>query len=229
MIAEHLREIRERIATASARAGRAPEEVQLCAISKRIALPAIEEAYRAGQRVFGENYVQEALEKFDTLPDEIALHLTGPLQRNKVKQCVGRFTLIQTADRAALVERLAACAVTKGVVQEILLQVNIAGDDQKSGVNAEQASELCGAILERSSLRLKGLMTIGVMLEDQNQSEKVRRAEFSALRTLRDRLESEYAVPLVELSMGMSSDFEWAVEEGATIVRVGTSIFGKRS
>ncbi len=227
-IASRLQEVRSQIAAAANRVGRRPEDITLCAVSKKKSLPEIREAYQAGQLVFGENYVQEAIDKFETMPSDVSLHLTGALQRNKVKYCVGTFSLIQTVDRSSLVQALNREAERSSVLQDVLLQVNIAHDEQKSGVLPEGASELCGELLEQTNLCLKGLMTIGTWAEP-GESESIRRAEFQALAKLRDSLQSEYRVALPELSMGMSADFQWAIEEGATIVRVGTSIFGERS
>lgn len=227
-IAVNLQEVREGVLRAAERAGRQAEEITLCAVSKRKSKEEIEQAYQAGQRVFGENYVQEAVEKFSAMPQDVSLHLTGALQRNKVKHCVGVFSLIQTVDRVSLAASLDREAARNSLLQDVLLQVNIAEDENKSGVAPEAASDLCAEVLAHKNLRVRGLMTIGTWAE-AGEAESVRRKEFQSLAKLRDTLSREYQIALPELSMGMSSDFQWAIEEGATIVRVGTSIFGERT
>ena len=226
-IRDTISDVRERIQCAAERIGRSANEITLCAVSKHVPIDQIQAAYDAGVRVFGENYVQEAIRKFESLPKDLELHLTGPLQRNKAKQAIGFFSLIQTVDRVPLIERLNELASRESIRQDVLMQVNIAKDDAKSGVHPEAASDLFGRMLASSNLNVVGLMTIGSWAPGAS-TESNRRAEFAALRKLRDSLAQEYHVLLPVLSMGMSADYEWAIEEGATLVRVGTSIFGER-
>lgn len=227
-IEENLNEVRSRIADACQRAGRSPQEVQLIAVSKTKPLSMIREAFQAGQKSFGENYVQEAVEKVSQFP-EADWHFIGSLQTNKVKQVVGRFSLVHSVDRLKLADVLAKASDTAGVVQDILLEINVGGEESKHGVIFEEAPALIEHILSLRSLRLRGLMALPPLTED----EKTARANFARLREALVKWRSELfsgeaAERFTELSMGTSSDYEWAILEGATMVRVGTSIFGAR-
>jgi pyridoxal phosphate enzyme (YggS family) len=221
-IAERLAEVRGRIAAAAARAGRPAESVTLLAVSKTKSEALIREAYAAGQRDFGENYVQELCEKAAALADLPGLrwHVIGPLQRNKVKQVVPVAALVHTVDRPALAEEIEKRAAAAGRVVPVLLEVNVGGEASKAGCPPAEAAALAAAVRALPHLSLRGLMTIPPDTEDREQA----RPFFAALRALRGNLGD-----LPELSMGMSHDFEIAVAEGATIVRVGTAIFGSRS
>ena len=213
-IAENLARVQERIAAACARAGRDRDTVRLVAVSKGQPIKAILLAFTAGHTVFGENYAQELHEKADALP-EAEWHFLGALQTNKVRIVVGHAALVHTCDRVALAKELSKRAEAKNLVQRVLLEVNVGREPQKGGALPEQVDALCAAVREMEWLRCEGLMCIPPPGEDP-------RPHFRALREMRDRL------GLRELSMGMSADFEVAIEEGATIVRIGTAIFGER-
>lgn len=216
-LAERLAAVRERIASACARAGREPEDVQLVAVSKRHPPEAIREAYALGQRVFGENYVQEMVDKADALADleDLRWHFIGHLQRNKAKHVARVHALVETVDTPRLAAELAKRA--EGTLP-VLAQVNVGAEDQKSGCAIEELPALIDAIRSHDALALRGLMTIPPFGRDPEQT----RPHFVKLREL------AAAHGLREVSMGMSADLEVAIEEGATIVRVGTAIFGPR-
>jgi hypothetical protein len=221
-LAERLQHVRERVAEAAARAGRPAGSVRLLAVSKTKPAEQIREAYAAGQRDFGENYVQELCAKAAALADltDIRFHLIGPLQRNKVKLVVPVVSLVHTVDRASLAEELSKRAAAAGRMLPVLLEVNVSGEASKAGCSPEEAPSLAAAVRELPGVALRGLMTIPPDTEDR----ELARPYFRRLRELRDALGAD----LPELSMGMSHDFEIAIEEGATIVRVGTAIFGAR-
>lgn len=225
-IARRLAEIQGRIAAAAHRVGRDPAEVRLVAVSKTVGLEALREAVAAGQRLFGENYLQEAQRKMAALGPEVEWHFVGHLQSNKVKGAVGRFALIHSLDRLSLAEALEKAAARLGVVRDVLVQVNLAGEASKSGVAPEAAADLLRELKRCPHLRVRGLMTLPPFFPDPEAV----RPYFRALRELRDRLAAQGLsdTGLPELSMGMSSDFEVAVEEGATLIRVGTALFGPR-
>lgn len=223
-IAQNLKEVRDAIAAACLKVGRQPEEVRLVAVSKTVDLERIREAVAAGQTIFGENYLQEAQAKIEALGQKVSWHLVGHLQTKKAKAAVALFDLIHAVDRSKLARALEAAASQAGKIQDILIQVNQGGEDTKSGVAPEATMELVQEVIELPHLRLIGLMTMPPWLADPEDV----RPYFRALRELRDRLREQSGLPLTELSMGMSGDFAVAVEEGATLVRVGTSIFGHR-
>jgi len=213
-VAENLARVQERIRAACSRAGRDRDTVQLVAVSKGQPIEAVLLAFAAGQTVFGENYAQELHEKADALP-EAEWHFIGALQTNKVKIVVGHSALVHTCDRASLANELSKRAEMKNIVQRVLLEVNVGREPQKGGALPEQVDALHAAVREMERLRCDGLMCIPPPEQDP-------RPHFRALREMRDRL------GLRELSMGMTADFEAAIEEGATIVRIGTAIFGER-
>ena len=213
-VAENLARVQERIRAACSRAGRDRDTVQLVAVSKGQPIEAVLLAFAAGQTVFGENYAQELHEKADALP-EAEWHFIGALQTNKVKIVVGHSALVHTCDRASLANELSKRAEMKNIVQRVLLEVNVGREPQKGGALPEQVGALQAAVREMERLRCDGLMCIPPPEQDP-------RPHFRALREMRDRL------GLRELSMGMTADFEAAIEEGATIVRIGTAIFGER-
>jgi pyridoxal phosphate enzyme (YggS family) len=204
-------QVRERIALACRRAGRAPESVKLVAVSKLQPLEKLREAIAAGQRAFGENYAQELRDKHAALP-EAEWHFVGALQTNKVKLVVGRAAVIHTCDRLALAQEISKRAAAE---QRLLLEVNVGREPQKAGVLPEDAAALLDEVRALPRIRCQGLMCIPPADQDP-------RPHFRALRELAVRLQ------LPELSMGMSADYESAVEEGATLVRVGTALFGAR-
>ncbi len=217
-VADGLARVRERIERACARAGRSADEVALVAVSKVHPASAVREAYEAGQRLFGENYVQELADKADELTglEGLRWHFIGHLQRNKVKQVLRAGAVIETVDSVRLASELDKRASSE---VEVLLQVNVAGEAQKSGCDPRSLPELIAAVRAMPRLSLRGLMTIPPLGEEPELS----RPHFARLREL------AAMHGLRELSMGMSADLEIAIEEGATIVRVGTAIFGARS
>ena len=224
-IKKNLDVVRERIAQAASRAGRQPGEVTLVAVSKRHPSTAIREAYLAGQRHFGENYAQELRDKAQELGDlpDVSWHFIGHLQRNKTKYVVPHASLLETVDSVRLVEAAARQAERFGREVACLVQVNVGGEAQKSGCSRAEAEGLLQAVEQTDGIVLKGLMTIPPWDLVAEETRKY----FSSLRQLRDTLGGEGRLP--HLSMGMSHDFEQAIEEGATFVRVGTAIFGPRS
>jgi len=213
-VEENLARVQERIRAACSRAGRHRDTVQLVAVSKGQPIEAVLLAFAAGQTAFGENYAQELHEKADALP-EAEWHFIGALQTNKVKIVVGHAALVHTCDRVSLARELSKRAEAKNLVQRVLLEVNVGREPQKGGALPEQVDALHAAVREMERLRCEGLMCIPPPDQDP-------RPHFRALRQMRDRL------GLRELSMGMTADFEVAIEEGATIVRIGTAIFGER-
>jgi hypothetical protein len=213
----------DRIAEAERRSGRPPGAVKLVAVSKTQPLSRIREAHAAGLSVFGENYIQEAAEKVPALPGA-EWHLIGKLQGNKVRKAVSLFAWIQTADSARRLAEISRCAVEAGRVVPALIEVNLGGEESKSGVSPEDLGQVVAASGPLPGVRVEGLMAIPPYSGDPEAT----RPYFERLRELRDRLVRETGAALRELSMGMSNDFEAAIEEGATMVRVGTAIFGSR-
>jgi PLP dependent protein len=226
---ERLDEVREKIATVARRCGREPKEITLVAVSKTHPVSVVREALGAGIADFGENRVQEAESKITALRSHAARwHLIGHLQGNKARRAVKLFDVVHTLDSVSLADRLdRACAEENRAELPVLIQVDLAGETTKSGVPATGLTELVGIVNQYSRLRLQGLMTLPPFYED---SERVRRF-FRRLRELRDELQAtgNFDEQQGQLSMGMSHDFEVAIEEGATIVRVGTAIFGERN
>ncbi len=223
-IAQNLKEVRAAIDAACQRAGRDPGAVRLVAVSKTVDLERLRDAIDAGQNLFGENYLQEAAGKIAALGKGLSWHLVGHLQSNKAKGAVELFDLIHAVDRMKLAQALDAAAARLGKVQDILIQVNQAGEATKSGVAPAAALALLQEVVRLPHLRVLGLMTMPPWFPDPEAA----RPYFRALREMRDRLRDLTGLPLSELSMGMSDDFAVAIEEGATLVRVGTAIFGSR-
>ena len=220
--------IRSRIETAAAASGRRPQDVQLVAVSKTVPVERLITAIDLGVTVFGENYVQEAREKFNALyAHPLSWHFIGHLQSNKAKYVVKIFDLIHSVDSLKLAREIDKQAGKIGKVQSVLVQVNIAEEKSKSGVQMEDAAQLVIEMSQLAHLEVKGLMTMPPYF---NAPEKVR-PYFRALRQLRDRLRAMEisGVTMDALSMGMSGDFEVAIQEGATLVRIGTAIFGERA
>lgn len=224
---ERLDEVREKIATVARRCGREPEEITLVAVSKTHPVSVVREALGVGVTDFGENRVQEAESKIPALRYEARWHLIGHLQANKARRAVRLFDIVHTLDSVSLADRLdRACAEENRAELPVLIQVDLAGETTKSGVSATGLSELVKSVNQCSRLRFQGLMILPPFFED---AERVR-PFFKRLRELRDELQTagHFGDRRGELSMGMSHDFEVATEEGATIVRVGTAIFGER-
>ena len=225
-VAENVAGIRERIAKAARRAGRRPEDVRLVAVSKKVEAERVRQAIAAGVAILGENYIQEAQGKVEEVGRAVSWHFIGHLQTNKAKHAVRLFAMVHAVDSLALAQELSRQAGREGKVLSILLQADLAGEATKFGARAEELEQMAEAISRLPSLAVKGLMTMPPYAEDPEDS----RRYFAELRQLRDRLTARRIQGIVmdELSMGMSNDFEVAIEEGATLVRVGTAIFGMR-
>lgn len=223
-IAYRLQAVRDRIQAASAAAGRPPDAVRLIAVSKTFPAQAVREACQAGQHAFGENYLQEARSKIEALSDlQLEWHFIGPLQSNKTRLVAALFSWVHTLDRLKLAERLSAARPDQLAPLQVCIQVNVSSEQSKSGCRPEDAFELADAVARLPRLRLRGLMTIPELTTDT----ALQRARFAALRRLKEQLISR-GLALDTLSMGMSDDLESAVAEGATMVRIGTAIFGPR-
>lgn len=225
-IAANLAAVRERLDRAAAAAGRAPGDIRLIAVSKTFGVPHVEAAAAAGLRDLGENRVQEALQKQAATPAlPVRWHLVGHLQSNKARKAVG-FDWIHSVDSAALLGRLDRAAAEAGRSPQVLIQADLAGEATKHGAPEDEARRIAEAAAECRAVHLRGLMVMPPWSDDPEAA----RPWFRRLRALRDALQARApaAVRLDELSMGMSRDFEVAVEEGATMVRVGTAIFGRR-
>ncbi|MFO7817601.1 MAG: YggS family pyridoxal phosphate-dependent enzyme [Thermodesulfobacteriota bacterium] len=215
----------EDIQKAAVKSGRNIDDIILVAVSKTHPASMVSELFKHGQAVFGENYVQEATAKIDELQDlEIDWHFIGHLQSNKAAKVVGRFSLIQTVHSLKLANRMNKLAGEKNIRQPVLVQINPGDEDQKSGVRPDQAEELCSQIIALESLDLQGLMLLPPFFDDGEKS----RPYFKRLRLLKESLEKSLDREFKHLSMGMTADFKQAIEEGATLIRVGTRIFGPR-
>jgi len=226
-IADRLTEVRSRIAAAAQSAGRDPASVRLIAVSKTVPADVIRSAYQAGQRDFGENRVQEGLQKIHTSADlEIRWHLLGHLQTNKARKAGAAFATIQSVDSVELLQKLDLAAGESGTRPELLIQVDLAGEATKFGAAPGEMAPLFDAASQLKAARLVGLMTLPPLPQTPEDA----RPWFRRLRALRDEWLASGVPPsmLSELSMGMSGDFEVAIQEGATMVRVGTAIFGSR-
>jgi PLP dependent protein len=223
-ISAHLAAVREQIETAAVRAGRDPASVRLVAVSKTHPAGAVTAAADAGQRVFGESRVQEAREKIPAGPPGLEWHFIGHLQKNKVRQALPLFSLFHSIDSTPLASAIDRIAGETGRTVDGLLEVNISGEETKHGFTPHQLRAEFAALTKLPHLRLRGLMTMAPYSEDPEHARPV----FRALRELRDELQSAHDHPLPELSMGMSGDFGPAIAEGATLVRIGSSIFGAR-
>jgi PLP dependent protein len=231
LIAENIARVRERIVTAARRAGRNPDEVVLMGVSKTFSADRIREAHAAGLRVFGENRVQEFAEKAAALRDleGAEWHLIGHLQSNKAAKAAELFSAVDSVDSARLADRLNAAAEKAGKTLPVLLEINVGGEEAKSGVapGSEELEEILGKAADWAYLRIRGLMTVPPYTEDPEGA----RPPFRRLREIRDEILARRlpAVAMDVLSMGMSHDFEVGIDEGSTCVRVGTAIFGERT
>lgn len=216
--------MRERIASASAGAGRAPDSVRLVAVSKTFSADAVREAAATGQQDFGENYVQEALEKLESTADlPLIWHFIGPIQSNKTRLLAEHFDWVHTVDREKIARRLSEQRPAGRAPLEVCIEVNISGEASKSGVAPADVAALASIITSLPRLRLRGLMAIPKNTDDPD----LQRQAFARLHAIRDSLQRD-GMALDTLSMGMSADLEAAIAEGATMVRVGTAIFGER-
>jgi PLP dependent protein len=226
-IAQHLEEVRQRIAKAAQDASRDASSVQLLAVSKTFPADDVRAAFDAGQRAFGENYVQEGIAKIAELADlrsDIEWHYIGPLQSNKTKLVAEQFDWVHSIDRLKIAERLSAQRPEGTPALNVCIQINVSGEESKSGVSPDEAAALAHAVAALPGLRLRGLMSIPEPAESQQEQ----RVPHARLRELMHALNAD-GLSLDTLSMGMSADLEAAVLEGATMVRIGTAIFGKRT
>ena len=224
---ENLAEVERRVCAACERAGRPREEVTLIAVSKTKPVSMIEELLPGGTRDFGENKVQELCEKYEQLPKEIRWHLIGHLQRNKVKYVVDKACLIHSVDSLRLAETISEEAVKRQLTVPVLIEVNVAGEESKFGVSPEETEELIREIAKLPGMAVKGLMTIAPFVENPEEN----RVHFANLKKLcvDIKMKNIDNVSMNVLSMGMTGDYEVAIEEGATMIRVGTGIFGERN
>src|SRR5262249_10878409 len=223
-IAENLERVCQRIAEAAAKAGRERDKIELVAITKTHPAEKVRDAVDAGQTLFGESRVQEARAKIPELPANLRWHFVGHLQKNKIRHALPLFELFHGVDSLALAQEMNRIAAKDGERPRLLLEVNVAGPGGKIGFYDENPRTEIGSLLALPRLSIEGLMCIPPLAEEAEASRKF----FVQLRELRDSLEKEFAVKLPQLSMGMTQDYWIAVEEGATLVRVGTAIFGER-
>ena len=225
-IAQQYRAVRDHIAAIARGCGRSPDEITLVAVSKTFPWSHVLPAYETGCRDFGENRMQEALDKMSGAPSNIKWHFIGTLQRKKVKHVVGQFHLIHSVDSVPLAEEIARRSKEAGVVSRVLLETNTSGEASKHGLEAEEWQRVFPGLLQLEGLKICGLMTMAPLTND----ELVVRSCFRELRALRDHLRAEWGdqVDLKHLSMGMSQDYKEAIEEGTTLLRIGTAIFGDR-
>jgi pyridoxal phosphate enzyme (YggS family) len=224
-MAENLERVRAQIAQLAQKTGRAVDEIELVAISKTHPAEKVREAIEAGHTLFGESRVQEARIKIPELPSNLRWHFVGHLQKNKIRHALPLFELIHSVHSLALAQDINRIAEEEGLHPRVLLEVNVAGEGSKFGFTPEKLREDLEKLLALPRLSILGLMTIPPLAEEAEASRKY----FVQLRELRDTLQTEFHVDLAQLSMGMTQDFPIAVEEGATLVRVGTAIFGERS
>lgn len=227
MVKENLENVRENIKKACEKAGRDVSEVTLIAVSKTKPVPMLQEAYDAGSRDFGENKVQEIMDKYPVLPQDIRWHMIGHLQRNKVKYIVDKVCLIHSVDSLRLAEEISSQAEKKKVEVDILVEVNIAHEESKFGTSREEAISLVEEISKLPHIHVKGLMTIAPFVENPEDNRKYfRQIKELSVDIMKKNIDN---VSMEILSMGMTGDYMVAVEEGATMVRVGTGIFGERN
>lgn len=227
MIKDQLREVEEKISAACQRAGRNREDVTLIAVSKTKPVETLKEAYDLGIRVFGENKVQELTQKYEVLPKDIHWHMIGHLQTNKVKYIIDKVDLIHSVDSLKLAQTVEKEAAKHGLVKDILIEVNVAEEESKFGLRMEEVIPFLEQISGFSHVRVRGLMTIAPFVENAEENRSI----FADLHKLSVDIEKKNIdnVNVSILSMGMTNDFEIAIEEGATMVRIGTGIFGARN
>lgn len=226
-IANHYLAVLSDIEAAVKKSGREPSEVKLVAVTKGFPLEHVLPAYEAGAKIFGENRVQEALSKIEQAPSDLEWHLIGSLQKNKVRKAIGNFSLIHSVDSLELAQKISEISLEKKLVTRILLQSNTSGERSKHGLQPDEWMDVWSSMLEFEGIDVQGMMTIAPFVDD----EKEIRQCFQDLRLLRDQLQkaSGSRYHLKHLSMGMSHDYRIAIEEGATLLRVGTAIFGSRT
>ena len=227
MLKDNLKNVEERVQEACDRAGRKREEVTMIAVSKTKPIEMLQEIYDENIRDFGENKVQELCDKIEKMPKDIKWHMIGHLQRNKVKYIVGQVALIHSVDSLRLAEQIEHEAAKADTIMNVLIEVNVAGEESKFGTTCNEAIELVRAVAALKHVKIKGLMTIAPFTDNPEDN----RIYFKKLKQLSVDIKSKNIdnVDMDELSMGMTGDYEVAIEEGATMVRVGTGIFGKRN
>lgn len=225
-IKENLSVVKKEIEDAARACGRNPAEIRLIAVSKTKPASMVMEAYESGMRDFGENRVQELVEKYDEVPKDVRWHLIGHLQKNKVKYLLEKTELIHSLDSIDLAKEIQKRASAAGKVQNVLIQVNVTGEESKFGVPKERLTDFCEAVSQFENICVKGLMTISV----RDYTEAQNRAVFEELHRLFDEVKAKGLknFSMQELSMGMTHDFPAAVAAGATMIRIGTAIFGER-
>lgn len=230
-ITANIERVRAEIASACERVGRATEEVRLIAVSKTKPVEDILEAYGEGVRDFGENYVQEIAEKYGKLPEDVRIHMIGHLQTNKIKKVIGKVGMIHSVDSLHLAEALSKEAGKLEMPQDVLLEVNIAQEETKYGFSAAELMAALPELIRLTGIRIRGLMTSAPITEDPESNRKYFKKMKELLSSMRELMGAlgvpDEALP-TELSMGMTGDYKVAVEEGATMVRVGTAVFGAR-
>ena len=226
-LAQNYKTVKENVTKACEQAGRSEQEVTLLAVSKTKPVDMLMDVYRAGARDFGENKVQELVDKIPQMPSDVRWHMIGHLQRNKVKYVVDKACLIHSVDSMRLAETISEEGMKKGVTVPVLIEVNVAGEESKFGVTLEETEGLVREIAKLPSIQIKGLMTIAPYVEDPEEN----RVHFSRLKQLSVDIKNKNIdnVSMDVLSMGMTGDYQVAIEEGATMVRVGTGIFGERN
>lgn len=227
MVAENLAQVQKNINESCSKINRDPNEVTLIAVSKTKPVEMLKEAYDAGARVFGENKVQEIVDKYDQMPSDVKWHMIGHLQRNKVKYIVDKVAMIHSVDSLRLAETIEKEAAKKAVIVPILIEVNVAQEESKFGLKPEEVLPLIEQIADFSHIRIKGLMTIAPYVDNAEENREI----FRELKKLSVDIAAKNInnVPMSVLSMGMTGDYMVAVQEGATMVRVGTGIFGARN
>jgi pyridoxal phosphate enzyme (YggS family) len=224
-IADNLERVREQIADAARKSSRSPDDIELVAISKTHEAEKVRAAFDAGQQLFGESRVQEARAKIPLLPSAVRWHFVGRLQKNKIRHALPLFELFHSVDSLELARDMNRIAEEEGLHPRVLLEVNLAGEGSKIGFAPDALGAQMEALLELPRLTIEGLMTIPPLAPEAEASRKY----FVALRELRGQFAAQFQVPFPQLSIGMTNDFIVAIEEGATLIRVGTAIFGKRT
>lgn len=227
MIKENLEEVREKIRQACQRSGRREEDVTLISVSKTKPVEMLREAYEAGSRDFGENRVQEIMEKYGQMPEDVRWHMIGHLQKNKVRQVLDKAVLIHSVDTVELAEQIEKDAAKRDLTVDILLEVNVAEEESKFGFRTEEVEAAVMKIKEFPHVHIKGLMTIAPFVSNSEDNREVFKKLYQLYVDIRSKNIDN--VNMSVLSMGMTGDYEVAVEEGATMIRVGTGIFGART
>ena len=227
MVAENLEQVRKNIELACKEAGRDPKEVTLISVSKTKPVSMLQEAYDAGSRDFGENRVQEIMEKYGQMPEDVRWHMIGHLQKNKVRQVIDKAVLIHSVDTVELAEQIEKDAAKRDLTVDILLEVNVAEEESKFGFRTEEVEAAVMKIKEFPHVHIKGLMTIAPFVSNSEDNREVFKKLYQLYVDIRSKNIDN--VNMSVLSMGMTGDYEVAVEEGATMIRVGTGIFGART